>query len=303
MSKTSYSIACSHEQAEQLKKLLQNKQFEFVAKPYTHFSAKGQGVNVSVYLKGPKVLVQGKDTEDFVRFTLEPEVLGKATLDYLESSQPELFSAHFGVDESGKGDFLGALVVGGVYVDETTARTLIDFGVTDSKKISSHQKIFQLAERIRRVKNISFDVITLRPAKYNELYASFKNLNLLLAWAHAAVIKNLQVKVPSCPRALSDQFAHPKVLQTSLNKMGVKIELQQRTKAESDVAVAAASIIARERFLKEMKSTSQQWGIEFPLGASHLVKTAAEDFVNQHGKEQLPQIAKMHFKTAQELFS
>ena len=88
------------------------------------------------------------------------------------------------------------------------------------------------------------------PERYNDLYEKFGNLNKLLGWGHARVIENLLAKKPDCPRSLSDQFADAKVIQQSLLQHGRKIEIEQRTKAESDVAVTGASILAREAFIE-----------------------------------------------------
>src|SRR5205823_61564 len=85
----------------------------------------------AVYEKGPKVLVQGKGVEEFVQFELEPKILGEAKLGYEEVHSPEMFEPHFGVDESGKGDFFGPLVIAGVYVDRGIARKLVDAGVPE----------------------------------------------------------------------------------------------------------------------------------------------------------------------------
>src|SRR5207249_4110880 len=113
------------------------------------------------------------------------------------------------------------------------------------------------------------------PERYNELYRQFGNLNKLLAWGHAKVIENLLARVPGCPRALSDQFANPKVLERALQERGKTITLEQRTKAESDPAVAAASIFARERFVLWLDDAGKQFGVPLPKGVSPAVKAAA----------------------------
>ncbi len=136
---TSFTSPLTLAQAEQLRARLPDLGFDFIAKPYTLFAAEKPAakVNVSVYEKGPKVLIQGKGTEDFVKFCLEPEILGAAQLGYEEELNPEAYAPHFGIDESGKGDFFGPLVIAGVYVDPEIARAFQAAGVTDSKKIGS----------------------------------------------------------------------------------------------------------------------------------------------------------------------
>lgn len=273
--------------------------YDFAPKPHALYAARKGKLNVTVYQKGPKVLVQGKDTEDFIRFTLEPEVLGEARIGYEEILEPERFEPHFGIDESGKGDFFGPLVIAGVFTDATIARRLIDAGVMDSKRVTSAARIRQLAAAIRTTPGGTTAVVSIGPERYNEMHASFGNLNRLLAWGHARVIQQLAATRPDCPRALSDQFARPEVLQRALHAKGLAINLEQRTKAEADTAVAAASILARERFIDWMDQTSIACGVKLPLGASDTVVQAGRELVARHGQDALAKAAKLHFRTTQ----
>ena len=294
----SYTTALTADQVDTLRSVLEEQAFELGDKPHAIFSCKRGKLNVTVYKKGPKVLVQGKETEDFVKFTLEPMVLGEARLGYEEILDPEQFEPHFGIDESGKGDFFGPLVIAGVYVDRQIARSLIDAGIMDSKRISSAKRIRTLAGIIRETPGLKWEMVSLGPERYNEMHAKLRNLNSMLAWGHARVIEKLHHCTPACPRALSDQFARPELLQNALKKQGITIHLEQRTKGESDVAVAAASILARERFVDWMEKTSAASGIEIPLGASDAVVAAARKILLVHGDEALGRVAKMHFRTA-----
>jgi ribonuclease HIII len=294
---TSHTAPLTTTQAETLRQVLQDKGFDFGEKPHALYSARKGKLNVTVYQKGPKVLVQGKDTEDFVRFTLEPEVLGEARLGYEEILEPDRFEPHFGIDESGKGDFFGPLVIAGVYTDAAIARRLIDAGVMDSKRVTSAARIRQLAAAIRAVPGCAVEMVSIGPERYNEMHASFRNLNRLLAWGHARVIEKLHAARPDCPRALSDQFARPEVLEKALRAKNIPIHLEQRTKGESDTAVAAASIIARERFIDWIDKTSAACGVKLPLGASDAVVQAGRDLIARHGSEALGKAAKLHFRT------
>ena len=297
MPAASYTSALTTQQAEGLRTVLKRDGFEFSEKPYTLFAAKKGKLNVSVYEKGPKVLVQGKETEDFVKFTLEPEVLGEARLGYEEVHQPDMFEPHFGIDESGKGDYFGPLVIAGIYTDATSTRALMDAGIMDSKRISSANRIRTLAKLIRATPGIHEAVVAIGPERYNELHTSFGNVNRLLAWGHARAIARLHEQRPDCPRALSDQFAQPAVLQRALKQQKIDIQLDQRTKAESDVAVAAASILARERFVDWMDKTSTASDVTLPLGASDAVIAAGKQLVERHGPAALDRTAKKHFRT------
>jgi ribonuclease HIII len=138
---------------------------------------------------------------------------------------------------------------------------------------------------------------------YNRLYGSFKSVNKLLAWGHARVIENLMGQrhrmKPLPVRAISDQFASNKdVVGKALMSMGREIELVQRHKAEEDLAVAAASILARDEFVKRLAALEKKFGVTLPKGASAAVDAAAKDFVVKYGAQQLGEVAKLHFRTA-----
>ena len=298
---TLYTSPLTPEQAAKLRALLEEDGYKFEPKPYTLYYAVKDRLNVAVYEKGPKVVLQGKGTGEFVTFRLEPEILGAAKLGYEEVHDAEMFAPHFGVDESGKGDFFGPLVIAGCYTDRGIARKLMDAGIQDSKRIGSDQRIRDLADIIRRTQGAVQSVIAIGPERYNQLYVKFKNLNRLLAWGHAKVIETLLERRPDCPRALSDQFANPSLIQRALMEKGRGIQLDQRTKAESDVAVAAASILAREGFINWLADAGSRLQVKLPRGASGAVKAVARDLVAARGPEFLSLVAKTHFKTASEV--
>lgn len=292
-----FTTVLTDDQVKRLEALLVEKGFERRQVPYARFSFSGPSVQVTVYEKKNKLLLQGRGTDELIEFTLEPYVTG--VLPVVEEAMEEDGEAHFGVDESGKGDYFGPLVVAGVYVDGGIAAALRALGVCDSKLVSSSAKIRSLAEGIRKVPGIRFHLVSVGPERYNQLYAEFKNLNRFLAWGHATVIEGLAAKVPACTRALSDQFANPWVLKRALSAKKLAIHLEQRPRAESDVAVAAASILARERFVNWMDAAGKAAGMVLPLGASSQVVRAARQAVALHGADMLPKLAKMHFKTTQ----
>ena len=287
-------------QAGKLRQVLEAQGYEFETKPYMLFSARKSKLNLAVYEKGPKVVIQGKGIEEFITFVLEPEVLGEAKFGYEEVHSPELFEPHFGIDESGKGDFFGPLVIAGVYVEGSLCHLFREAGVQDSKSIGSDKKIRDLAGAIRK-SGAPHSVVTIAPPRYNDLYRKIGNLNRLLAWGHARVIENLCEACPACPRALSDKFADVRVLEQALMEKGKKIHLDQRTKAESDLAVAAASILAREKFIDWLAVAGEQAGVELKRGVSASVKSAAGRIVAKFGPGGLENFAKTHFKTAAEI--
>lgn len=301
MALTSYTAALEAEQVTTLKALLERENFDFIDKPYTHYAAKKGKLNIAVYEKGPKVLVQGKETEDFVQFYLEPEVLGEARLGYEDVHNPAMFEPHFGIDESGKGDYFGPLVIAGVYTDAELTRQLIDAGIQDSKRISSDARIRALAKQIRETPRIVYETVTVVPESYNRMYKRFGNVNKLLAAGHAKVIESLARRVPDCPRTLSDQFAREWQLESAVKRLRLNITVEQRTKAESDTAVAAASILAREQFIDWIDAQSTKIGVSLPKGAGSQVIEAGREIVAILGNDALAQLAKLHFRTTEEL--
>ncbi|HJT21218.1 MAG TPA: ribonuclease HIII [Nitrospira sp.] len=198
-----------------------------------------------------------------------------------------------GIDESGKGDYFGPLVIAAVFVDATTESELRLMQVRDSKKISDG-RILEMAPDIKTI--CPHSIVAIGPHKYNELYGKIRNLNRLLAWGHARALENLLERV-SCGRAISDQFGDERLILNALQQKGRTIVLEQRTKAESDTAVAAASILARAEFLLRLKRLSDELGTTLPKGASPAVELTAKMVVKKHGQERLETVAKLHFKT------
>jgi ribonuclease HIII len=205
-----------------------------------------------------------------------------------------------GIDESGKGDYFGPLVIAAVFVDATTQGELRLMEVRDSKKISDG-RILEMAPDIKTI--CPHSIIAIGPQKYNELYAKIKNLNRLLAWGHAKALENLLERGVTCERAISDQFGDERLILNALQDKGRKIVLEQRTKAESDLAVAAASILARAEFLLRLKRLSNEVGTTLPKGASPAVELAAKMIIKKHGRDRLGTVAKLHFKTTQAVFA
>lgn len=209
-----------------------------------------------------------------------------------------------GTDESGKGDYFGPLVSAGAYVDERTAKELVACGVKDSKNLSDKENL-RLAREITKICKSRFVIIEISPERYNLLYEQFKkekkNLNTLLAWGHAKAIEEILSKV-DCEVAIADQFADERFILGKLQEKGKRVRLIQMHKAEQNIAVAAASILARSRFLEKLSKLSKEYKIDLPKGASQTVIKSAKNFVDLHGKESLRKVAKLHFKTTNEVF-
>lgn len=299
---TSYTKVLNAEQAKALQQYLADHNFRMVEVPYARFAGDKDKLKVVFYESG-KLVVQGRATMEFVEFVLEPEILKEVKLGYEAVVDPTLNDPRVGVDESGKGDFFGPMCVAGVYVNAQVIEAWKSAGVRDSKMIGSDRKIMQLAEVIRNTPGCVSTVVPIGNEAYNRLYLKLKSVNRILAWGHARVIENLMLQRhrmnPLPVRAISDQFAADKAtVQKALMGLGREIELVQRHKAESDLAVAAASILARNEFVTRMAKMSKDYGVELPKGASDLVEKAAKEFVAKHGPDNLPKVAKMHFRTS-----
>jgi ribonuclease HIII len=299
--RSSYTCQLSADKIPQLKRDLEARGYMFRDVPYAHFGAehRGEKVNVAVYTSG-KLVVQGRGTTDFVQFYLEPQLLGEAKLGYEHILDPTMLEPRIGVDESGKGDFFGPLVVAGVYLDEAAAQNMMEIGVRDSKLIKSDARIAEIAKEIRQTEGCMANVVAIGPEKYNELHAKMGNVNTLLGWGHARVIENLLGRV-DCPKAISDQFGNKRIIEQALMARGKKIQLVQRHKAESDLAVAAASIIARDEFVTRLRRLGKEYGLPLPKGASSAVEDAGIELVKKHGRDALGKVAKMHFRTSQKV--
>ncbi|MEG0014682.1 MAG: ribonuclease HIII [Cellulosilyticaceae bacterium] len=258
---------------------------------------KGITVDLSQVKYEPLVkLIENKDnTKDYAKMVLAGDT-GEQVIetDYLSD---KLETALIGVDESGKGDYFGPLVIAGVYADENQKLILKELGVMDSKALSEKQ-IRQLAKQIKEV--CTYDVVVLGNETYNKVYERVQNLNKLLAWGHARVIENMLGKV-ECKCALSDQFGNEALIKNALMDKGQEIKLEQRPRAEQNVVVAAASILARYEFVRRMEQMEKTYNQKFPKGASQATVNAAKLFVRTYSKERLHEVSKLHFKTTQNI--
>lgn len=245
-------------------------------------------------------LSQVKDEELFK--LLEGMITGTGTekrqlnsLEITDSENPE--TSLIGTDESGKGDYFGPLIVAGVYADLEDRKWLKRIGAADSKTLND-SKIEKLAEEI--MVRCKYSIITFENKNYNETYRQIGNLNRLLARGHAQVIENL-LEVVECRNVLADQFGSPDLIKDALMTKGKLVKLEQRHRAEENMVVAAASILARDQYVKEMKRLSDRFEFDFPKGCSSLVTETAREFVRLYGREKLEEVAKLHFVVTEKL--
>ena len=260
---------------------------------------------VAVYSTG-KALVQGRSSSlkdelaSWCSTNLRGSVSQPGAPEGASSSNPTHVRGipRIGIDESGKGDYFGPMAAAGVYVDRRSELVLVKMGVVDSKRLPD-ARIAKLAAAIRN--ECPHSVVAIGPARYNQLYASMRNVNVMLAWAHARCLENVLAHV-ECELAVSDQFGDESYLTQALMEKGRQIKLEQHPRAEADVAVAAASILARDEFVRRLAALSQRAGIELPKGASDpRIITVASEIASEVGRDALANYAKLHFRTTESL--
>ncbi len=280
-------IQISREKAVDLRDRLEEAGFAFHDVQHALFGAKGEGTTLVYYTSG-KLVLQGKEIREFLEKWL-PDDAPRA---------PEVKEALIGADEAGKGDYFGPLVCASCLLDPDVARFLDEVPLRDSKTLSARE-IAEAAETLRRV--LPHEIVMIGPSKYNELYPKFGNLNSMLAWAHAKAIMSV-VQKTNCKRILLDKFADESVMRRALGTDYAGLEFRMETKAESVPAVAAASILARDAFVRGVQKLSREIGMPLPLGAGEPVDRAVRALVAQKGDAVLGEVAKLHFKNTQKRF-
>ncbi|MES1167293.1 MAG: ribonuclease HIII [Pseudomonadota bacterium] len=298
----SYTAKLDDAQMEKLRAICVQRSWMPFEVAYTRFAFKADHlkINISAYTSG-KVVIAGKGTEDFVRDTLEPEVIGAAQLGYDEVLHPDWFESHAGLDESGKGDFFGPVIAATVIADKSAIESWRKAGVQDSKKIAELQ-IIKLDKIIRETHGAVARTCFCGMPKYNELMSRPRaNLNSLLAWQHATALEQALL-VKRVPWGLLDQFTKQPLVQRELARKKVEnFDLRMRTKAEEDPVVAAASVVARAEFVRQMHLLSKKFGAKLQKGAGPLVKEQAHQIIEKFGVRALGDFAKLHFRTAYEV--
>lgn len=296
MAKSCFVAEIDLKLADKLREDLVQKGFELTQPVHTIFSAQKKGVSCTLYTSG-KLTVQGKEMEEFITFYLEPEILKDISFSYPEAKLD--LTPRIGIDEAGKGDFFGPLCVAGVQAGGTQINELQKIGVRDSKRMSD-ASVLTCAKKIRET--LPHSIVKISPIKYNELYDNFKNLNRLLAWGHATAISEL-VQKTGCRKVIIDQFASEHLVISALKRKELEVDLTQRHGAEEDLVVAAASILARAAFLQGLEDLSQNLGITLPKGASQKVVEIGRELVQKKGEEILSKVAKLHFKTREQILT
>ena len=332
---TSYTYELTNDQQELLLGIMVNGNYRKREVPYSLWSIEGDHFNATLYAKEKhgkrKLCIQGRGAKDFVEFQLEPKGVVPLSVGYEAELNPEAFAPRGGSDESGKGDYFGPLVVCCAYADASIAEAVKKFtyldaqgrtyplpvvdckAYTDSKSYTADQKILMADEKLRRLLGPNrYWIVKRSPANYNRKYARIGNINQLLAKAHCEGIEEFLDRNRSVNRVVIDQFARTEwTIRRELGEYGKRVKIDQHHKAESDIAVAAASVIARELFLRDMqKMTEEVFGPpaegrpDIPIGSSDpRVRATAEQMVREHGPVWLMNHCKAHFQTTDKVLA
>jgi len=273
---------------------LEESGFRLKDADHAHWAATGPGVSVVHYRSG-KLLVQGKGAEDFCATWFDE--LG--ILDGAPAGSPDAVDEPIiGVDESGKGDYFGPLVIAAMLGRPEDAPVLAELGARDSKSVGDAEAL-SMDQQIRDAWPDRWAVVSIGPERYNELHEQFRrNLNPLLAWGHATAVEEVLAK-NECGRVLADQFGDERLVRDALVRKGIEVRLEQRHRAESHPAVAAASILARARFLRDLRRLGDVAGQRLPKGAGSPVDSVARELFRDGGLEALRKVAKVHFRTTE----
>lgn len=272
----------------ELRRFLENQGVELKETP-KGIQARFEDTVISWFNTG-KLLLQGKGASDFaeelyVRGWLKTRLSGK--------QEPRI-----GVDEAGKGDYFGPLVVAGALVAPEQEHILVRLGVRDSKTISLNL-VQKLAKELETI--LVHSKVVINPLRYNQLHQGMGNVNRIMGWAHARVIENV-LENHSVKLAISDQFGDEEYIKEALLERGKKIHLIQKPGGEKDLAVASASIIARGEFLNRLEGLSKKAGILLPRGAGEEVIEAGRQLLKKLGREGLEEFAKIHFQTSKKIW-
>lgn len=274
--------------------------FSFESREYQVFLARYDKFTLNLYESG-KITMTGKD--DKLRREIEwyLEKLGAAGTENQNDEFRKLEGeVRIGTDEAGKGDYFGPLVVAAAIITPALETKCRDIGISDSKKHSDKGVIHLARELKELLGKTGYDIITIGPKRYNELYSNFGNLNKLLGWAHARAIENLLKSNPGCGLAVADKFGKTSDIGDALQQRGQKIDIVQLVHGEADMAVASASILARAAFLEELESLGKRFDMKLPKGATSVIGPARE-FIKRHGNDCLGDVAKLHFRTTSKL--
>ncbi len=299
MSQKTISLKLTNEQADILKDILLKEGWhkEDMNNEYVALRMKNNKGSVCTLYTSMKVVFQGND--DFKNIIKQLE---EGSTDVSSNIKQVNITPHIGVDEVGKGDYFGPLVVVACFVNKGFLEKIAGLGIGDSKKISDG-RIRSIYDEIKDYEHYYVSVV--KPEEYNREIKKLKNVAILLAKQHSKVIEmglqDLKEKGIECKEVVIDQFSSRKSrVVDELGPLAKDIKFIQFHKGESDIAVACASVIARAIFLEELDKMNDEYYFTFPKGASNVI-IAAREFVKKNGVEELEKVAKTSFKTTKKV--
>lgn len=207
---------------------------------------------------------------------------------------------YIGSDEVGNGSYFGGIVTASVLVrDQADVDFLLELGVRDSKKISD-KKIRAMAPQIKD--RLEYAISEAIPAQYNQAIASGLHIKEIMAILHNDAIGKVSVENPDY--VLIDEFAsaskYRDYLEASNKTIAYSDRLRFEKKAESKyLAVAAASILARDAFLTQIDTMSDFLHMPIKQGVTAKVKEQIAQLMRM--EIDLTQYAKVDFKTTEEV--
>lgn len=287
--------------AEQLRRVLADAGFEERPLAHAFFQARGEGVIASFYRSG-KLVVQGKAVDGFAARFLGgamPEP-GKKKKEVLPepAGLESLGADRIGSDEAGKGDSFGGITVAAVAVAADQLEQLQETGVTDSKALSD-ERVRVLAPWIRD--HFDHAERVLSPAEYNAAHKEAgSNVNTLLAQLHVEAMAEVREDC-GFDAAVVDRFSPREPVRTAWVDRSASLRVVEMPRAEAVPAVAAASVLARESFLRQMEELRDAWACRLPLGSGAPVSPALRAFLKLHGRASLGEVAKLHFANVQKI--
>ena len=280
--------------------------------PYAVFQADEADTIITLYESG-KAMFQGTSADIDANLWIEMEKkLNNRTIDidekkkekekYKENLEYFYSISTIGSDEVGTGDYFGPIVVTATFVSKDKIDLMNELGVKDSKKITD-DKIIKIAPTL--IKEIPYVTFILNNKEYNAYQKKGYNMNKIKAILHNKVLYSLTTKEEKYPydKIVVDQFVYPrKYFEHILDAKEKVMNITFTTKAESKCAsVAAASIISRYIFLKQMEELGKEIGLDLPKGANDSVDLVGKEIALKFGMEKLEILAKLNFKNTDKI--
>ena len=295
----SYTIKLDPIEAPITRRFFEGHGFEMREAPHAFWQARGPDCIATFYTSG-KLLLQGKEADVYRGLMGDETPDARPYWRALQKQPKPAPVAWIGTDEAGKGDYFGPLTVAGVIVRPEDLEILATLGVEDSKAVADGK----VAELDRQIQGLcASEVLFISPATYNRMHTQMRTVNAVMAWAHAKVIHALLARdvTPKPDWILVDRFADDRVMQRAIGALPAGVRFDQRPKAEEDPAVAAASVLARAAYLRGLAALGKRFGVKLHGGAGAPALAAGREFLQVVGRDQLGEVAKVHFDTTRQI--